>query len=226
MIFDDMLRQAFDEAEKERAEHSRKVYKKHRFSLAFKLWEFKTLRNLKKNRYDSRWTLRKARCIVAAMTVAASLIIGGTAYAAIAGRFRFKDKVDYSKVLMETHPSDKTVIEEYYGLPEEDGWELTDYDIVYFSSTLNYKRGDTRVSFDQMLIHEGTMGNISTDRAKVEMLSLYEENDGFLLNFGNNETLIYWIYDGYLFNLSGNINKNEAIKLVYSTKIIDFPKKS
>lgn len=224
MIFDDMLRQAFDEAEKERAEHSRKVYKKHRFSLAFKLWEFKTLRNLKKNCYDSRWTLRKARCIVAALTVAASLLIGGTAYAAIAGRFWFKDKVDYSKVLIDAHPSDKTVIEEYYGLPEEDGWELTDCEAGMFGTVLSYRRGDTRVSFDQRLIHEGTMTNISTDRAKVEMLSLYEENDGFVLDFGNDETLICWICNGYFFICGGNMDKNEAINLVYSTKIIDLPK--
>ena len=54
------------------------------------------------------------------------------------------------------------------------------------------------------------------------MLSLYEENDGFLLDFGNNETLIYWIYDGYLLRFMGNINKSEAINLAYSTKIIEF----
>lgn len=67
------------------------------------------------------------------------------------------------------------------------------------------------------------MGNISTDRAKIEMLSLYSKNDGFMLDFGNDDSLIYWIYDGYLFSISGNIDKNEAIKLAHSTKIIDLP---
>lgn len=77
MTFDDMLRQAFEETARERAEHPRKVYKKHRFSLAFKLWEFKTLRNLKNNRFNGRWTLRKARRAVIAMIAAVSTAISG-----------------------------------------------------------------------------------------------------------------------------------------------------
>lgn len=224
MTFDDMLKQAFEETERERAEHSLNISKKHKFSLAFKLWKFKTLRDLKKNRYDSRWTLRKAKCVVAVATAIFSLLIGVTAYAAVAGRFGFKNKIDYSKVLIEAHPSDKTVIEEFYELPEENGWELINCDADQFGTMLQYKRGDTNVSYEQMVIQEGAMGNISTDRAKVEMLSLYEENDSFLLDFGNDGTLIYWVYDGYLFKIYGNINKNEAVNLAYSTKNIDLPK--
>lgn len=224
MTFDDILRQALYETADERTAQMLKVEKKHRFSLAYRLWERKTLRDLRRGRHNGRWTLKKARYAVAVMVSAFSLLIGVTAFAAVTGRFVFKDKADYSKVIMEAHPSDKTVIKEYYGLPEEDGWELTDHNIVRFSSSLNYKRGDTKISFTQEIIENGSMGNISTDRAEVEMLSLYEENDGFLLDFGNDDTLIYWIYDGYLFNFAGNINKKEAINLAYSTKIIDLSK--
>lgn len=64
------------------------------------------------------------------------------------------------------------------------------------------------------------MGNINTEIADIEPISLYTENDGFILDYGNNGCLLYWIYDGYLLHISGNLNKNETINLAYSTKII------
>ncbi len=226
MTFDEIMKQALSETIDDRLEQMQTVTPKPKFSLSYRLWERKTLRDLQRDRRNEHWTLKRARYIVVAMTVFLSLLIGGTAYAAVVliGRFGFEDRVDYSKMLIETHPSDKTVIEEYYGLPEDDGWELTDYDISESWSTLVYQRGETKVSFDQMLIHNGTMGNISTDRAEVESLSLYEENDGFLLDFGKDGTLICWIYDGYFLEIDGNIDKKEAIDLAHSTKIVELPK--
>lgn len=224
MTFEEKLAQAFKESLDERTERLMKIEKKHKFSLAYRLWERKMLRDLKKDRYDSRWTLQKAKYSVTAMAAAFSLLIGTTAYAAIVmvGRYAFVDKIDYSKMLIEAHPSDKTTLEEYYGLPEEDGWELIDYDIMHFSTTLIYKRCDKMLTFDQTIIYDGSMGNIDTERADIEMLSLYSENDGFVLDFKEKGTLIFWIYDGYLLEISGDIDKNEAINLAYSTKIIEF----
>lgn len=223
MTVEEKLAQAFKETFDERTERVMKIEKKHRFSLAYRLWERKTLRDLRSGRRNGRWTLKKARYAVSAMIAAFSLLIGGTAYAAVVliGRYGFEDKIDYSKVLIETHSSDKTIIEEYYGLPEEDGWELVERNAVYFSSTSNYRRGDIKITFLQETIHSGTTGNISTDRAEIEWLSLYEENDGFIMEFGEENSLIYWIYDGYLFKMYGNIAKNKMIKLVYSTKIVN-----
>lgn len=226
MTFDEIMKQALGETIDDRLEQMRTVTPKPKFSLSYRLWERKTLRNLRRGRHDERWTLKKARHVVVAMTAVFSLLIGATAYAAVVliGRFGFEDKVDYSKMLIETHPSDKTVIEEYYGLPEDDGWELTDYDISESWSTLVYQRGGTKVSFDQMIIHEGNMGHINTEKADVEMLSLYSENDGFVLEFRNDWSSIFWIYEGYLLEIDGNINKKEAIDLAYSTKIVDLRK--
>ncbi len=227
MTFDEIMKEALGETIDDRLEQMRTVTPKPKFSLSYRLWERKTLRDLSRNRRNGHWTLKRARYIVAAMTVACSLLIGITAYAAVAliGRFGFEDKIDYSKVFIETHPSDKTTLEEYYGIEEVNGWELTDNYIGKSFTLQNYECGDIKIRFVQEIIDNGIMGNISTDRAEIEPLSLYEEKDGFMLDFGNNNTLLYWIYDGYLFILSGNINKKEAIKLVYSTKIIDLPKK-
>lgn len=66
------------------------------------------------------------------------------------------------------------------------------------------------------------MGNISTDKAEVEMLSLYTENDGFILVFRDDWCSIHWIYEGYLLSLDGNVTKNEAIDLALSTKKVNF----
>lgn len=226
MTFDEIMKQALGETIDDRLEQMQTVTPKPKFSFSYRLWERKTLRDLQRDRHNEHWTLKRAKYIVVAMTVLLSLLIGGTAYAAVVliGRFGFEDKVDYSKMLIETHPSDKTVIEEYYGLPEDDGWKLTDYDISESWSTLVYQRGGTKVSFDQMIIHEGNMGHINTEKADVEMLSLYSENDGFVLEIREDWSGIFWIYDGYLLEITGNINKNEAIDLAYSTKIVDLRK--
>jgi len=225
MTFEEKMAQAFKETFDERTERLMKIEKKHRFSLAYKLWERKTLRDLRRGRRDKLWTLRKARYAVAAMTAAFSLLICGTAYAAIVmiGRYGFVNKVDYSKVLIENHPSDKTTLKEYYGLPEEDGWVIDDFYADDYGSMIMYTCNDINVTFVQNVIHEGNMGNINTEKADIEMLSLYEENDGFVLEFDDG-TLIYWIYDGYLLKISSNINKSEAINLAKSTKIVNFPK--
>lgn len=228
MNIDEMIAKALEEEFEERVEQYSADTKKHRFSLAYRLWEYKTLKNLRNDRYDKRWTLSRARYVAAATIIAASLLVGATAYAAVAaiGRYSFDTKPDYSKMFIENHPSDKTTFEEYYGLPEEDGWEITDLYADEMETNINYKYGEKRVSFRQRIIHEGSMGNINTEKADIEPLSLYTENDGFILDFGDDECLILWIYDGYLLILSGNFNKNEAINLAHSTKIVDFPKNS
>lgn len=227
MTFEEKLAQAFKETLDERTENLMNVEKKHRFSLAYRLWERKMLRDLRRNRYDKKWTLRKARYAVTAMFASFVLLIGVTVSAAvvISSRFAFEDTFDYSKLLIDAHPSDKTTFEEYYGLPEEDGWELTYHDLLHSGTwlKLNYQRGDTKIIFSQKTIHEGSMRQFYDKKANVEILSLYSENDGFLVTPKEGDSSICWIYDGYFFEIIGELDKEEAIKLAYSTKIIDLP---
>lgn len=223
MNIDDIIAKALEEEFEERVEQYCTDTKKHRFSLAYRLWEYKTLRDLRKNRHNNRWTLRKARHVVAASIIAVSLLIGTTVYAAVViGRYSFETKPDHSKLFIENLSSDKTSFEEYYGLPKEDGWKLVNYDILSNSTMLNYECGEKKVTFCQNIIHEGNMGHINTEKADPEPVSLYEENDGFILAFREDCCDIYWVYDGYLLDLGGNITKDQAINLAYSTKIMDF----
>lgn len=57
-----------------------------------------------------------------------------------------------------------------------------------------------------------------------KMLSLYTENDGFILVFEEYWHSLYWIYDGYLLGLYGNLAKKHVVNLVYSTKTAKIPK--
>ncbi len=223
MNIDEIIAKALEEEFEERVEQCFTEQKKHRFSFAYRLWEYKTLRDLRNNRHNSRWTLRKARRIVTAIIIAASLLIGTTVYAAVViGRYSFDTKPEYSKLFIDNLSSDKTSFEEYYGLTEENGWKLVNYDIMVNSTMLNYECGEKKVSFCQNIIHEGNMGYINTEKANPEPVSLFEKNDGFILVFREDWCDLYWIYDGYLLDLGGNITKTEAVNLAYSTKNIDF----
>lgn len=223
MNIDKIIAGALEEEFEERIKQCSDDTEKIRFSLSYRLWEYKALRNLRKNRYNSRWTLRRAKYAVTAMIAAVSLLIGTTVYAAVAlGRYSFEAKQEYSKLFIDKLSSDKTSFEEYYGLPEENGWELTNYDIMKYSTMLKYKCGEKSVDFSQSIIQEGNMGNINTEKAEIEPISLFTENDGFILVFSDDLCAVYWLYDGYLLDLSGNITKDEAINLAHSTKIINF----
>lgn len=228
MTFDEKLAQALSNTAKARAEQMLIVEKEHKFSLAYRLWEYRTLKNLSRNRYDKHWSLRRARHIVTAVIiVASSLLLGITTYAAIAviGRYSFDTKPDYSKLFIESIYSDKTGIEEYYGLSEENGWRLVNFEDIGEMTLLNYECNEKKVTFSQKVIKDYS-GNIhiNTENAFVEPISLYNENDGFFINYQGGDSGIYWIYDGYLLSVLGNIAKDEAINLATSTKNIDLEK--
>lgn len=222
MTFDEKLAQALRNTAEERAERMLSVTKKHRFSLAYRLWKKKTLSNLRKNRLDHPYTLPKARITVAIMTALILFaVMACTVVGTGNGRLSFVDKKKYSNLYVSSAGNDKTYFEEYYGLPEETGWEC-----VYFSARetytiVEYKRGDKGVIFQQELINTGH-GNINTENAVIEPMSLYEENDGYFIKMQNGSCMLLWLYDGYLLEMRGKIDKNELLDLAYSTKIVDF----
>ena len=223
MNIDDMIAKALKEEFEERVEQCSADTKKHRFSLSYRLWERKMLRDLSRDRVNTRWTVKKARTIVASCIAAAFVLIGGTVFATVnMGRYSFDTKPEYSKLFIENLSSDKTSIEEYYGLPEESGWQIVDFYYDDMGILINYIRGEEMVTFDQRIIVKGSIGNINTENAVVEPISLYEENDGFFIKHQSGSCSLYWIYDGYLFSVGGNITKKIAINLALSTKIVVF----
>ena len=221
MNIDDMIAKALKEEFEERVEQCSADTKKHHFSLSYRLWERKMLRDLSRNRINTRWTLKKMRTAVASCIAAVFVLIGVTVYAAVSmGRYVFDTKPDYSKLFIENLSSDKTSIEEYYGLPKEDGWKIVYWYADEIGTSIIYESEDKRVTFCQEII-DGNMGHINTEDTVVEPISLFEENDGFFIAFKGGGCGLYWIYDGYFFRMLGDITKNDAVNLAYSTKIIN-----
>lgn len=221
MTFDEKAAQALKNTAEARKKQMLTIPKKHRFSLSYKLWEYKMLRDIRRNRINSHWRIKRLRIAIASCAAALSLLIGGSVYAAVnMGRYSLDTKPDYSKLFIENAPADKTSIEEYYGLDEESGWELVEYNVGAFSTMLIYECDGRQAVLGQRLIL-GNIGNIDTENATVEQISVYEDNDGLFIEHQDGSVSLYWIYDGYLFDIGGDITKNEALNLVHSTKIIN-----
>ena len=221
MTFDEKLAQALGETFDERMERRMTIEKKHRFSLSYKLWEYRTLRAFGKKAYNKRWTLRRARYVVMTMIIVCSLLLGATAYAvgtAIA-RYTVDTKRFDSKLFIGNLSSDKTSIEEFYELSMNDGWEIVkryDDDMGMF---VKYKCGENEVVFSQSVIWGNTL-NFNTQNTVYETMAVFEENDGFFIAFKNkSECGLYWIYNGYLFTLFGDLDKKEALNLARSINI-------
>lgn len=220
MTFNEKLKQALAENHNERIKCHTDSRKAHKFSLAYRLWEHKMLKNLRKKRPLPNWSLHKVRRILTVCIATLSAILVLTAGAVVGttiGRFSFNDKHKYSDMLMSSISSDKMCIEEYYGLPEEDGWEIIQFEELTNYTTTSYKCGDKIVTFEQSVICEN-MGTVNTENALVEPISIYKENDGFFIEFQSGDCGLWWIYDGYLFSAAGNLDKNELVNLAHSTK--------
>lgn len=224
MTFDENLMRALSEDHEERMIRRAAEEKDHKFSLSYRLWERKFLKDLRQGRCESSWTLKKARKYVTAAVITCSVFVltGCMVIGTTIGRYSFNDKKTYSELFLEKHPSDKTQIEEYYGLPEEDGWEIDEFYADDNGLNIRYICGDKIALFSQEVILKN-MGHINTENAIIEPISLYEDNDGFFIALkSGNDSVLYWVYNGYLFNTSGNLDKNELLNLAYSTKIVDF----
>lgn len=225
MTFDEKLTQALGDTMEKRLEHRCTVTKKHRFSLSYKLWKRRMIKNLKHNCYKRQPTIRKTRYALLAVIIAASLFLGATAYAVsnVIGRYFFDPQPDHSRLHISNMQTDKEKLEEYYGLSEDDGWKIIDYFANDELTLIGYERNGVEITFSQDIIQED-MGTVNTEDVTVESISIFEENDGFYINYGDSLILLEWIYDGYLFGISGNIAKDEAINLAYSIKIINLEK--
>lgn len=122
MTFDEKLALALRDTAEERSKQMSVVTKKHRFSLSYKLWKRKVLKDLCKNRYDSRWTLFKARRIVITSLAVALILFVTTAFMIVGltfGRFSFDDKREYSALFMANLSSDKTRMKSITGCPRK-----------------------------------------------------------------------------------------------------------
>lgn len=224
MTFDEIMKQALGETIDERLEQMLAVTPKPKFSLSYRIWERKTLKNLSKNRYDSSWTLRKTRHVVTVVIIAMIAVFMLTACSVgimMFGRFSLKPINDYLELYIAGMSSDKTRLEEYYGLSDEDGWEI-EYIHKHKDQTsisVAYERDCKNVTIHQQLITDPMgYGNPETE---YEPTTVYDKNDGFFISFDDGDIGLYWVQYGYFFSMYGNLDKDELLNLAHSIKIID-----
>lgn len=100
MTFDEKLKQALLEDYEERMSCRAAKEKDHKFSLAYRLWERKFLKDLRKGRCESSWTLKKARKYIMAAVIACAVFVmtGFMVVGTTIGRYSLNDKKTYSEL--------------------------------------------------------------------------------------------------------------------------------
>jgi len=88
---------------------------------------------------------------------------------------------------------------------------IDDVDIISI-----YEKGESKVTLSQSVIDD--IHNINTEYSSPEPI-LIQGFEGYYVQMSRSENLVVWTMDGYLFDIGGNISKNELIKLAQSTKI-------
>lgn len=136
----------------------------------------------------------------------------------IYGKFTFNVHNDHSVLYIDSSAEHKTTFEEYYELELDDGWEITYHDKITEEVGYSYKQGEKGIIFSQSIIHQKN-GNVNTEDAKIEPISIYRENDALFIELNNGEYYLIWVYDGYLFEIISNLDKEEVTELAKCTKI-------
>ncbi len=188
----------------------------HHFSLAYKIKKHYTIRSIKnKNAYRKGFSVRKVKYLVIAVLLAIFLLVGFSLWLTIS-RFSFNFHQDHSDVYITPNEGDKIRIEEIYILSDNMEFTLTERFIDNVDIISIYEKGESKVTLSQSVIDD--IHKINTEYSSPEPIVI-QGFEGYYVQMSRSENLVVWTMDGYLFDIGGNISKNELIKLAQSTKI-------
>lgn len=231
MTFDEKLAIALEETSNEQLERYSSG-KTPRFSLSYKIWRERVISQATDPWRSGKSTVRRVRLMVLAVILASCALTGITAYGLGLSMGRYR--IDYdsrwrSALHIDRAETDRTVIEQYYGLAETDEIRLANYTRLDNASLLLYPYDDFYIELHQYPIKNGEGFQVPTRGvADIIPVSIFAEEDGFYTLFSGEQndfkeyTAIFWNYDGYLFLLAGTMNKDYAIKLAKTLKPIYF----
>lgn len=214
MTFDDLIVQGIRGTLEEQRDGYRLDGKNHLFSIAYKIRRRSIIRS---SRSKTRFTIRKIKYILIAVIMALFVLTGFSLWRYF-GRFYFNVLEDHSTVFFQGEHF-KTTIEEVYGLPEE--YELLSITINKFDVLSQYTVYGEIITLNQDL--SSLVEDVNTENCEVEYLTI-NGNDGYLIHMFEDDVNLAWVNDGYIFTLSGKIDKNAAIFLAESLKIRNFDK--
>lgn len=135
----------------------------------------------------------------------------------------FMDMFDTHTVVQSANYDEApTSIESIYSLAFPDGFELTYKDELYEWSpfvSYHYYKDNEYIYFNQTVKSIYDV-NINTEGHTLQYIDI-NGSDGYILDLDNDEFLITWDNGDYIFDLIGNIGKDELIKLAKSVQEVE-----
>ena len=129
--------------------------------------------------------------------------------------FTFKREQTNLTVYVTPTDEKKTAIEEIYCIPESTGFKATDRGTLDISVITEYIGDDQQIIFMQGLAT--STSHVDTEGNSIVPIS-FQEYDGYYVQM-NDELLLSWVMDGYVFYIIGNIEKQEAIDLAQTVTV-------
>lgn len=154
----------------------------------------------------------RIKVLIAVVVASVLLLTGSCVYMAVNG-FGFYVHETHSVVYSLYTDNAKIALDEIYELPRESGYSQIEQTEMLTICTSEYKTGEACVTLSQRLI--GNTYTVDTENKTVEEIFV-NGNRGFYIEM-ENDAYITWQMDGYIFTVTGNVTKEEAVRLAEIT---------
>lgn len=210
------IKTAFSDTLSERYEVFGENPVNHRFSFAYKMKKRALIKRCDRGQAQPVRCMSVSRIKFAVLTIvlAAAMLMGFSLFYSVDG-FSFQKYPEYSKVYIHGADQLRPSIEVVYLISEEYGYTVSHKQISDEHISMKYTCGEKRFTFAQSVLNEAL--HVNTEGYFVEEIQI-NGNDGFYIQM-DDEAYLMWVEDGYVFEIAGKIDKDEAIKLAESTKI-------
>ncbi len=115
-----------------------------------------------------------------------------------------------------------TSIKDVYMINVPNGFDIVYKDDIFEWSPFIayiYRKDNDYIFFNQFLKSEYDV-NINTENRPLDYIEI-NGNDGYIVDLGNNEYYISWDNGDYIFDITGNISKDELIKVANSVQKVE-----
>lgn len=214
MSSNDNLSRAFSEINAERYDEFFKPGPKHRFSLAYTINRRRLIRKTNSNSFASYrpMSIRQMRFVLIAVILSLIALTGFCTYRVVNG-FGLHIYYTHSAVNFDNIENPAVDFSRIYGI---EGLEPLNTEKLHSTIKSEYSVDDKTFYFSQFLTEVNYC--VDTENKTVEPINI-NENNGFYIEDGV-DLILLWENDGYIFTIIGNIDKNTAINLAESTKIL------
>lgn len=188
----------------------------HRFSLAYKMKKRAFIKRCGRGQAQPvhYMPVMRIKFVVLAIVLAVAMLMGFSLFHNVDG-FSFQKYPEYSKVYIHGADRLRPSVEVAYLIPEEYGYTVSHKVISDEHISMKYTNSEKEFTFAQS-VNAGTI-QVNTEGYFVEEIQI-NGNDGFYIQM-DDEAYLMWVEDGYVFEIVGEIDKDEAIKLAETTKI-------